>query len=56
MDIEAKSPRAAAKQALAIHRDPTSIATVFEVAYMYSTKIRGAQSYRRDKIDLTPGA
>lgn len=31
MDIEASTPREAAEEALAIHRDPASIATEFEV-------------------------
>lgn len=31
IDLEAESPLAAAEEALRIHRDPTSIATVFAV-------------------------
>lgn len=31
MDIEAESPLEAAKEALRIHRDPASIATIFTV-------------------------
>jgi hypothetical protein len=31
IDIDAESPRQAAERALEIHRDPKSIATVFEV-------------------------
>ena len=31
IDIDAESPLAAAEEALRIHRDPTSIATVFAV-------------------------
>lgn len=31
MEIDAESPEEAARQALAIHRDPNSTATVFDV-------------------------
>jgi len=45
IDIEATSHREAAEKALAIHRNPDSIATVFDV-----TNERG----RTVSIDLTP--
>lgn len=45
MDIEAETPVEAARKALAIHRDPDSIATVFEV--------RGPRS--SVQVDLTEG-
>lgn len=45
IDIEARTHAEAARKALAIHRDPDSIATVFDV-----TNERG----RTKTIDLTP--
>ena len=33
IDVDARTPRAAARKALAIQRDPQSIATVFDVQY-----------------------
>ena len=44
IELSARSPEAAAREALRIHRDPTSLATVFTV-----TNSRGEQR----KIDLT---
>ena len=46
IDVETKTPREAAKKALAIHRNPDSIATVFDV-YDQS---RGGKI----TVDLTP--
>ena len=43
IEVEAETPEAAAREALAIHRDPESIATVFFVVE--------AASYT--KVDLT---
>jgi uncharacterized protein YhbP (UPF0306 family) len=43
IDVDARTPRAAARKALAIQRDPQSIATVFDVQY------RG----RMVRVDLT---
>lgn len=47
IELDADSPLDAAKLALEIHRDPTSIATVFDVVDESGTKTR---------IDLTPNA
>ena len=33
IDVDARTPREAARKALAIQRDPKSIATVFDVQY-----------------------
>jgi hypothetical protein len=55
IDIEAKSAKEAAKQALFVQRDPYSTATVFDVAY---DKITGKgpkkkSAYVHEKIDLS---
>jgi hypothetical protein len=55
IDIDAKSPKAAAKEALRIQRDPESIATHFEVAYHKTTKGKNGKThseYVRKEIDL----
>lgn len=38
IDVDAKSPKAAAKKAREMQRDPESTATVFEVAYHKTTQ------------------
>lgn len=43
IDLDAESPREAAEKALAIHRNPESIATVFDVV---------DQNGKRSRIDL----
>lgn len=48
IDVEADTPEEAARKALAIQRNPESIATVFDV------EEPGRLTYAR--IDLTPGA
>jgi len=55
IDVEAKSPKAAAKEALRIQKDPESIATVFEVAYHKKTrgKAKARETYVREEYDLT---
>ena len=40
IDIDARTPRAAARKALAIHRNPTSIATVFGVTDTHGNTVR----------------
>ena len=40
IDIDARTPRAAARKALAIHRNPESIATVFDVTNRRGRTIR----------------
>ena len=54
IDLDAKSPRDAAKKALEIQRDPDSIATCFEVAYHKVTqgKHKTISKYVTDHIDL----
>lgn len=52
IDIEADSPREAAEKALAIHRNPDSIATVFDIK-----EDKGKNPHRWGRtvhIDLTP--
>lgn len=46
--VEAKSVKAAAEEALRIHRDPASIATVFDVQPLLGR--------RWNRVDLTPEA
>jgi hypothetical protein len=46
IDVWAKTPRAAAKQALEIQRDPESIATHFRV------RMRGGRMKKDSEIDL----
>ena len=59
IDIEAGSPLAAAKKALKIQRDPSSIATVFDVGYHLTKQLKRkgytktSTSYKTDRIDLT---
>jgi rubrerythrin len=50
IEIEAGSPREAAGQAFAIHRDPNSIATVFQVVESTHSKERGGEII--DVVDL----
>ena len=50
IDIEADSPEAAAREALAVHRDPDSIANVFEVAELVA--LHGAVQKPIQRIDL----
>jgi hypothetical protein len=55
IDVDAKTPRAAAKEALRVQRDPSSIATVFDVAYHKNTKTKTGKArsrYVHDTIDL----
>jgi len=55
IEIDARTPRAAAKEALRIQRDPGSIATVFNVAYHKNTKTKTGKTrsrYVHDTIDL----
>jgi hypothetical protein len=54
IDLDAKSPRDAARKALEIQRDPDSTATCFEVAYHKVTrgKHKSKSKYVRDSIDL----
>jgi len=40
IDIDARTPRAAARKALAIHRDPASIATVLDVTDQRGKTVR----------------
>ena len=40
IDIDARTPRAAARKALAIHRNPASIATVFDVTDTHGNTVR----------------
>ena len=57
IDLDARSPRAAAKEALRIQQDPDSIATVFEVGYHKNTKAKTGKissRYTHDTIDLMP--
>lgn len=42
IELDADSPEDAALQALAIHRDPKSIATVFNVAEQIAPGVRGS--------------
>lgn len=48
IDIEADSPKEAAEEALRIQRDPSSIATVFDVM------VKGNEVNTHNTIDLTP--
>jgi hypothetical protein len=55
IDVDARSPKAAARKALAIQRDPNSSATVFDVAYHKVTKTKSGKvrsAYKHDRIDL----
>jgi len=55
IDLDARTPRAAAKEALKIQRDPDSIATAFDVAYHKNTKTKTGKArsrYVHDTIDL----
>jgi len=55
IDVDAKTPRAAAKEALRVQRDPGSIATVFDVFYHKNTKTKTGKTrsrYVHDTIDL----
>lgn len=40
IELDADSPEDAALQALAVHRDPKSLATVFNVAEQYTDGLR----------------
>ena len=55
IDIEAKSAKEAAKQALFIQRDPESTATIFDVAYHKVTgkglKKRSAYVHKRIELE-----
>lgn len=56
IDIDADSPRDAAEQALAIQRDPASIAAVFSVQHVVER--RGATTHvvdEAEEIDLDDG-
>ena len=50
IDVEADTPEAAARQALTIHRDPHSIATVFDVVELVA--LRGLIQKPMQRIDL----
>jgi hypothetical protein len=58
IDVWAKTPRAAAKQALEIQRDPTSIATHFRVRHLCGRIKRDSEydllQMRRVGIHLEP--
>ena len=49
IELEAESPEAAARQALAIHRDPQSLATIFDV-----TDAQGSSAVMVDVGQLPP--
>jgi hypothetical protein len=54
IDIEADSPEEAAEKALAVHRDPNSIATVFEVTFPCDSPTWPAPRKIVKTIDLNP--
>lgn len=55
IDLSANSPRDAAEQALEIHRDPSSSATYFEIAWTTKEgklKKKGIDLYSNEVFDL----
>lgn len=56
IEIEADSPREAAQEALAIQRDPNSIATVFSVIEASRNTSPGSMTVYGVEIDLQEGA
>ena len=55
IDLNAKSPKAAAKEALRIQRDPKSTATMFDVSYLKISKRKSGkhrEEYVTEQFDL----
>ena len=55
IDVEAKSAKEAAKQALFVQRDPVSTATIFDVTYhkVIGKGLKKKSVYVHEKVDLS---